>query len=67
MQQPSPRLTDPRFVYRSAAHTDVTITWRKFGWTPPSVKPAPSTTGFEITEDGTRIVFHTNGIERFSA
>ena len=32
--EPSIPVTDPRFVYRSAAATDVTITWRKFGWMP---------------------------------
>ena len=32
--EPSIPVTDPRFVYRSAAATDVTITWRKFGWVP---------------------------------
>lgn len=32
--EPSIPVTDPRFVYRPAAATDVTITWRKFGWVP---------------------------------
>ena len=34
--QPSTPISDPRFIYRCAAATDVTLTWRKFGWTPPS-------------------------------
>lgn len=31
---PSTPLHDQRFEYRNSAATDVTITWRKFGWLP---------------------------------
>jgi hypothetical protein len=31
---PTLPITNPQFVYRPAAATDVTITWRKFGWVP---------------------------------
>ena len=31
---PTIRLSHPDFVYYPAADTDVTRTWRKFGWTP---------------------------------
>ena len=34
--EPSTPITDPAFVYRPAVATDVTITWRKFGWIPKS-------------------------------
>lgn len=27
-------ICDPNFVYHNSASTDVTRTWRKFGWTP---------------------------------
>ena len=27
-------LTDKRFEYRNSAQTDITLTWRKFGWIP---------------------------------
>lgn len=29
-------LPDPRFAYRSAAHTNVRETWARFGWAPPA-------------------------------
>ena len=29
-------LTDKRFEYRNSAQTDITLTWRKFGWLPKS-------------------------------
>ena len=29
-------ILDPKFEYTSAAATDVTRTWKRFGWTPPS-------------------------------
>jgi hypothetical protein len=38
--EPSLRTTDPRFKPTRGA--DVQVTWRKFGWVPPSeYKPAP--------------------------
>lgn len=30
------RLTDPEFHWTPGAATDVTVTWRRYGWTPPS-------------------------------
>lgn len=35
-EQTQPKLTDPEFVWRGPANTDVQATWRRFGWTPPS-------------------------------
>jgi hypothetical protein len=32
--EPSIPITNPQFVYRPAAATDVTLTWRRFGWVP---------------------------------
>mgnify|MGYP000305927878 FL=1 len=29
---PKQGLLDPEFEYRNSASTDVTITWRKYGW-----------------------------------
>lgn len=31
---PKQGLLDPKFEYRNSASTDVTITWRKYGWRP---------------------------------
>lgn len=31
-----PLIDDPKWVYVPAASTDITKTWAKFGWTPPS-------------------------------
>ena len=31
---PCPLTDDPTFVYYNSASTDVTRTWRKFGWKP---------------------------------
>jgi len=31
---PSVPITDPRFQYRDHAHTDVRLTWARFGWRP---------------------------------
>jgi hypothetical protein len=39
--EPSVPITDPQFVYRPAAATDVTITWRKFGWVPKAEQVHP--------------------------
>ena len=33
---PCPLADDPTFVYYNSASTDVTRTWRKFGWKPMS-------------------------------
>jgi hypothetical protein len=33
---PCPLTDDPNFVYFNSASTDVTRTWRKFGWKPAS-------------------------------
>lgn len=33
---PDIRITDPNFVWVPSAQTDVTRTWRKHGWVPPS-------------------------------
>jgi len=33
---PCPLTDDPSFVYFNSASTDVTRTWRKFGWKPAS-------------------------------
>ena len=38
MATPTKPITDPGFQYRNAASTDVTLTWRKYGWVPPSEK-----------------------------
>lgn len=38
MAQPTQPITSPQFEYRNKDHTDVTITWRKFGWVPPSAQ-----------------------------
>lgn len=34
LTDPTRRLTDPAFVYTTAAATDVAKTWRKYGWKP---------------------------------
>ena len=34
MKIPSIPLHDNRFEYRNSAATDITLTWRKFGWIP---------------------------------
>jgi hypothetical protein len=36
--EPTLPITDPSFVYRPAAATDITITWRRFGWVPVEKK-----------------------------
>lgn len=33
--RPAIPVTDERFDYRDSVSTDVRITWRKAGWTPP--------------------------------
>jgi hypothetical protein len=33
---PCPLVDDPKFVYVPSASTDITKTWRKFGWKPLS-------------------------------
>jgi len=35
---PCPLTDDPTFVYYNSASTDVTRTWRKFGWKPLAEK-----------------------------
>jgi len=35
--EPSIPITHWAFVYRPAVATDVTITWRKFGWVPVEI------------------------------
>jgi hypothetical protein len=44
---PTLPITDPAFVYRPAAATDITITWRKFGWVP---KNHSSKTALDVFE-----------------
>lgn len=39
---PSKPVTSPEFEYRNASKTDVTITWRKFGWTPKHEETQPT-------------------------
>jgi hypothetical protein len=34
MAKPTLHLTHPDFKYRNSAQTDVTTTWRRFGWQP---------------------------------
>ncbi len=31
---PKQSILDPKFEYRNSASTDITITWRKYGWRP---------------------------------
>lgn len=31
-----PNVLDPDFRYTTAARTDVSVTWAKYGWTPPN-------------------------------
>ena len=38
---PCPLRDDPTFVYSSAVDTDITRTWRKFGWKPLSEQETP--------------------------
>jgi len=37
-RKPCPLVDDPNFVYHNSASTDVTRTWRRFGWIPLSEK-----------------------------
>lgn len=37
---PSVPITDPKFEYRPAAVTDITLTWRRFGWVPHNERVA---------------------------
>lgn len=39
MAQPTKKITDPGFKYHNSAQTDVTATWRRFGWKPLAEKP----------------------------
>lgn len=39
MAQPTTPITNPAFEYRNAAATDVTQTWRRFGWVPKDQQP----------------------------
>jgi len=39
MAKPTLHLTHPDFKYRNSAQTDVTTTWRRFGWVPLSPRP----------------------------
>lgn len=34
MAKPTLHITHPDFRYRNSSQTDVTATWRRFGWTP---------------------------------
>lgn len=36
--RPTKNVTDPRFEYTPSEKTDVTKTWRKFGWVPLTSK-----------------------------
>lgn len=47
MAKPTLHITHPDFRYRNSAQTDVTATWRRFGWTPLAareqyVEPEPT-------------------------
>jgi hypothetical protein len=37
-QPPRPSILDSRFKYTPAAFTDITKTWRRFGWKPLAEK-----------------------------
>lgn len=39
---PTVPVTSPDFEYRNAAQTDVTQTWRKFGWLPKAEADQPA-------------------------
>ncbi len=39
---PTTPVTSPEFEYRNASQTDVTLTWRKFGWTPKHEETQPT-------------------------
>ncbi len=41
---PSKSVLDKSFVYIPAASTDVTLTWRRFGWVPIDERPKPKPT-----------------------
>lgn len=50
--RPSVPLTDPQFVYRNSAQTNVQDTWRRFGWVPPAHDTVPMTYPVESEEGG---------------
>ena len=39
---PCPLLNDKSFVYTNSASTDITKTWRKFGWIPLAELNSPN-------------------------
>lgn len=55
MAQPTTPITNPAFEYRNAAATDVTQTWRRFGW--KAKGEAQAKMQVAIAPDGTRVEY----------